>query len=363
VLNKTVLYFLLTLCSFIFLAWVFSTIFSYVIISLILSTIFTPLANKINQVHLFGVKIPRFFAVIFSFAAIIVIISLFVILFIPLITEQIDVITRLDYENIYDRVSTPLQSVEQYFIKYKLTAQAEGFIVETLRSNFLELVQSISFGEILNQLISFTGNVFVGVIAVAFITFILLYDHGIFRRQIIKLIPNQYFEVFIVVIYKIENLLSNYLIGILLQMLSIFCIASLGLTIVGVKYALTIAIFAAVANLIPYAGPLLGTIFGIAVGISTGGVGLEGNAIIFLVIKIVSVFAIVQLVDNLLIQPLIFSKSVKAHPLEIFLVIFAGATLAGILGMIAAIPVYTVLRVIFGELYNGYKQYYVFQAK
>jgi predicted PurR-regulated permease PerM len=166
-----------------------------------------------------------------------------------------------------------------------------------------------------------------------------------------------------VVVYKIENLLSNYLIGILFQMGSIFCIAALGLTIVGVKYALTIAIFAAVANLIPYAGPLLGAIFGIAVGVSTSEFSFGGNALFFLILKIVLVFVIVQLVDNLLLQPLIFSKSVKAHPLEIFLVIFAGATIAGILGMIAAIPVYTVFRVIFGELYNGYKQYYVFKAK
>lgn len=361
--NKTLTYFLLILCSFILLAWIFSTIFSYIIISLILSAIFTPLTNRVNQTHIFGVKIPRLFAVIISFAAIIVIISLFIILFIPLITEQIDVITGLNYETIYNRISAPLQSLERLLIAYNLTSQDEGFIVESLRENFMSVVQSVSFGDILNQLISFTGDVFIGLMAVAFITFILLYDHGIFRRQIIKLIPNKYFEVFIVVIYKIDTLLSNYLIGILLQMFSIFCIASLGLTIVGVKYALTIAIFAAVANLIPYAGPLLGTIFGIVVGVSTGGVSFGGNALFFLIIKIVSVFGIVQLIDNLVFQPLIFSKSVKAHPLEIFLIIFAGATLAGILGMIAAIPVYTVLRVIFGELYNGYNQFYVFKAK
>lgn len=362
-LNKTLIYFFLILCSFVLLAWIFSTIFINVVISLILATIFTPLTNRINQVHIFGMKIPRLIAVIISFIAIIVIISLFVVLFIPLITEQIEVIANLNYETIYNKITTPLQSLEGFFISYNLTSLDEGFIVESLRDNVIGFVQSVSIQELLNELISFTGNVFIGLMAVAFITFILLYDQGIFRRQIIKLIPNQYFEVFIVVIYKIETLLSNYLIGILFQMVSIFCIASLGLTIVGVKYALTIAIFAAVANLIPYAGPLLGTIFGIAVGVSTGDFSFGGNALFFLVLKIVSVFVIVQLVDNLLLQPLIFSKSVKAHPLEIFLVIFAGATLAGILGMIAAIPVYTVIRVIFGELYNGYKQYYVFKAK
>jgi predicted PurR-regulated permease PerM len=69
----------------------------------------------------------------------------------------------------------------------------------------------------------------------------------------------------------------------------------------------------------------------------------------------------VQITDNIVLQPLIFSKSVKAHPLEIFVIIFAGASLAGVLGMIAAIPVYTIIRVVLIELYQGYKQYKIFQ--
>ncbi len=74
-------------------------------------------------------------------------------------------------------------------------------------------------------------------------------------------------------------------------------------------------------------------------------------------------FAVIQLTDNLLLQPLIFSKSVKAHPLEIFIIIFAGATVAGIPGMIAAIPVYTVVRVLAMEFYRGYKSYHIFKIK
>ncbi|MCK5372671.1 MAG: AI-2E family transporter, partial [Cyclobacteriaceae bacterium] len=78
--------------------------------------------------------------------------------------------------------------------------------------------------------------------------------------------------------------------------------------------------------------------------------------------EIASVFAIVQLTDNVILQPLIFSKSVKAHPLEIFIIIFAGATLAGVVGMIAAIPVYTIIRVFVMEIYSGYKSYHIFKV-
>jgi predicted PurR-regulated permease PerM len=67
--------------------------------------------------------------------------------------------------------------------------------------------------------------------------------------------------------------------------------------------------------------------------------------------------------DNILIQPLIFSKSVKAHPLEIFVVIFVGAKIGGVLGMIFSIPVYTIFRVSFIEFFKGFKSYRIFKIK
>jgi predicted PurR-regulated permease PerM len=143
-------------------------------------------------------------------------------------------------------------------------------------------------------------------------------------------------------------------------MTSIFSLAAIGLTLLNIEYALTIAMFAAVANLIPYAGPMLGAIFGLLVGLSTG--DFQGsNEVFFFIFRILTVFSFVQLTDNILLQPLIFSKSVKAHPLEIFVVIFAGAKIAGILGMIFAIPVYTIFRVSIMEFFKGYREYRIFK--
>ncbi|MEQ9441309.1 MAG: AI-2E family transporter [Cyclobacteriaceae bacterium] len=360
-LNRRVLYFLLALAGMILLAWIFSNIFSYLAISLVLSAIFSPLTNYIHRFQFYGLHMPRLVAVIASFVIIIGVISLFVVLFIPLIRDQTDIISNINYENLYERASVPLQRIEQFMLSHNITEEAPGFLVENLRNSLLGFVTRVDIQEMINSLISFTGNFFVGMLAVVFITFIFMYEKGIVRRQVIKLIPNQYFEVFIAAIYKIETLLSNYLIGLSFQVFSIFCIASLGLSVLEVRYALSIAIFAALANLIPYAGPILGAAFGIVIGLSTMVVDGHTQEMVLLVIKIISVFAVVQLMDNLLLQPLIFSKSVKAHPLEIFIVIFAGATIAGVVGMIAAIPVYTILRVVSMELYTGYKQYHVFK--
>ena len=176
------------------------------------------------------------------------------------------------------------------------------------------------------------------------------------------MIPNKYFEVSIAALNKIEKLLTNYLLGLSIQVFVIFSLASIGLTLMGVRYSLTIALFAALANLIPYAGPLLGSVFGIIVGLSTSSDLVTTNDYVFLIVKIVSVFSIIQLTDNIVLQPVIFSKSVKVHPLEIFVIIFAGASLAGIPGMIAAIPTYTIIRVSVVELRRGYKQYSIFRS-
>ena len=349
----------LVILSIVLLGWLFSNIVLYIVISIVLFSILRPLAKYLSTITFLTIKIPKILSVLLSFVIFNSVLFLFVLLFVPLVKEQFYVVSNLNYDIIFNRVVAPLNDLEVYLIDRGVLDVENGFLVNEIKRTVTELLSDIRVSNVLNRILSITGNVLVGGIAVLFITFFLLYEMGSMRKRIISLIPNKYFEITIGAFNKIEKLLSNYLIGLIIQMLSIFTIASLGLSVLGIKYALTIAVFAAVANLIPYMGPILGATFGIMVGISTGA-NLEGlQAYLFLIVKIVSVFGIVQLIDNVVLQPLIFSKSVKAHPLEIFIVIFAGASLAGIPGMIAAIPAYTILRVSFDELYQGYKQYQI----
>lgn len=346
----------------IFLGWYFANIFLYVVVSIVLATILRPLTNSLSRLHFFGTNLPRFIAIIISFFVVAGFMVLFVVLFIPLITEQVTVMSRINYDSALKTVTGPLNGLEAFLINNNLVEGDSGLIMESLKENFLDILGRINFSEILNDLLSITGNIFVGMLATAFITFFLLYENGLLRKQIINLIPNQYFELFITALFKIEMLLSNYLLGLLFQMFAIFSVAAIGLSIFGIKYALTIAIFAAVANLIPYLGPMLGAIFGIIVGLSISGDAFVSSESIFLIVKILAVFGVVQTTDNIVLQPLIFSKSVKAHPLEIFVIIFAGANIAGIPGMIAAIPAYTILRVSVMEILGGLGKYQIFKA-
>jgi len=365
IFNKTTLSLLAITGGVLFMAWLFSDIVLYFVISMVLAGILKTPTNYISQTQIGNFRIPRVTAILTSFGILAGIIFLFILIFKPLVSDQIKVVSEINYDTLLLQISDPITRFERFLIKNNIMHESEGFIMNSITNKIATLGEELKFGDIINGVISTTGNFLIAVIAVLFITFFLLFEKGIIRRNILAIVPNAYFEVTISALYKIEKLLSNYLLGLLLQMLSVFTVVSFGLILGGVKYAVTIGVFAAVANLIPFIGPFIGAIFGLIVGLSTTAPELAETVLmggyIFLSIKILTVFAFVQLTDNLMLQPIIFSKSVKAHPLEIFIIVFAGATLAGAIGMIAAIPTYTVLRVSFLELQKGYKQYRIFK--
>jgi len=361
-MQRFFLYLILFIAAFLLFGWYFSNVTLYLIVSLIFAALLRPLTNRLNDFHLVKQHIPRWLAILISYASIILLIFLLGLMFLPLINDQLLILSEMDLEGIYIQIQEPISRVERFLMRYQLVENKPGSLFEELKTSIIDFIKTFDFGGFISGLINLTSSLLIGIMAVGFITFFLLLENGLLRRNLLNLIPNSYFELSVATFTKVEKLLSNYLFGLLIQMLFIFSIASLGLTIAGVDYALTIALFAAVANLIPYAGPILGSVFGIIVGISTGTFSSDAEYTYFL-FKILSVFAVVQLTDNVILQPTIFSKTVKAHPLEIFVIIFAGAKVAGIVGMIFAIPVYTIFRVAVKEFYKGYKSYRIFKIK
>ena len=118
----------------------------------------------------------------------------------------------------------------------------------------------------------------------------------------------------------------------------------------GFNAAIGIAFLTGILNIIPYVGPLLGGALGTVLGLvikysSAVPVGLDVNFWIFTVI-LIAIFCFTQLIDNMLYQPVIYSTSIKAKPLEIFIVLLIVGHIGGPLGMIVAIPCYTVVRVV-----------------
>lgn len=343
------------------LGYVFSTILLYIIISLVLATLLKPLVNFIRHVQVFGLTVPRVVAVLLSIGLFFTVIVLLVTLFYPLLYSQLAVLSALKDDDLLIAFEKPLADLEAFLLRYKLVNQDTGFLRKQLTTWHLNLTttDAVTF---INNVVEYTSGLFVGMVAVLFISFFLLYDRGILKRFFLGFVPNIYFEVVVTALVKIEKLLANYLTGLLLQIFSIFTFTALGMTIINHPYAITVAVFAAVANVVPYLGPVLAAVFAMAVGFAQPDLASANDYLSFIV-RVLIVEGAVKLIDDLVLQPIIFSKSVKAHPLELFVAIFAGASLGGIAGMVAAIPAYTILRVVLAEFYQNYGRYRAFNLK
>ena len=154
---------------------------------------------------------------------------------------------------------------------------------------------------------------------------------------------------------KIKDLLSRYFVGLVFQILILFVIYTIVLLIFGIKNAIVIAFLCALLNLIPYVGPMVSAVLMILLTMSSN-LGQSFSEVILPKTTYVMLgFVIAQLVDNFFSQPFIFSKSVKSHPLEIFLIIIIAGILFGVVGMIVAIPSYTAIKVILKEFLSENK--------
>ncbi len=214
------------------------------------------------------------------------------------------------------------------------------------RDNILSFINPARIQNILTGLIGFLGNFIIAIFSIFFICFFFLREQGLFTNIISSAVPDKFVYETEHAIATSSELLVRYFIGIATQVTVITTLVTILLSLFGIQNALLIGFFAALMNVIPYIGPLLGASFA-AIITFTSNLDLSFYDELLPVLgKVAIVFIIMQMIDNFIIQPFIFGKSVKAHPLEIFLIVLVGAKLGGILGMVLAIPVYTVLRVI-----------------
>lgn len=192
----------------------------------------------------------------------------------------------------------------------------------------------------------FFGNFMVLLTSVTFIAFFFLKDEKLFGRALKMLVPNKQTDETDTALSQIKHLLTRYFSGILFQITLITLYVTLLLSFFGIPNAFLIAFFAAIVNVIPYLGPIIGTLFGMLVIISSNLDMSFYEVTLPMILKVIGVFGSMQILDGFVLQPYIFSNSVSAHPLEIFIVVVVGAKLGGITGMVVAIPAYTIIRVI-----------------
>jgi predicted PurR-regulated permease PerM len=316
----------------------------YLGIAAVLSLVARPLLGIFRQ----RLKLPNAIAVLMTMSLFILFLFGLISLFIPLVLKQSENLSLLNSQEFKNDLQNLFQKINSYFSDRNID------IFEQLKR--LDLLSNFNdIPNLFNAVLGGIGSVGIGLFSVLFISFFLLKDTRILHNSLFLLIPESKTSRVSKSLETIKDLLSRYFIGLILQITILFVIYSSVLLIFGIENAIVIALLCALLNLIPYIGPLIG---GALMLVLTMTENLNLNfqtEILPTTLYVMLGYAIAQLIDNFLSQPLIFSKSVKSHPLEIFLVILIGGLLFGVLGMVLAVPVYTVIKVVLKEFLTDNK--------
>lgn len=233
-----------------------------------------------------------------------------------------------------------LYRIFPFFNPGQLSHKFEDFI----NSQFVNSFDAIS------ELLSGIVSAILIMVIIPFITFFLVKDSRKIMKNILQIIPNNYFEMSYWILKKVSLQLGRFVRAWIFDAAFVGTVMGLGLYFIGVNNALPLGVIAGMGHLVPYFGPVIGGIPAIIVSIiQTGDLSM--------VPYIVLLILITYTLDNGFVQPFVFSKSVDMHPIIIILLIIAGSQLFGVLGMLLAVPTASVVKTAVKEIYFALKNY------
>ena len=329
----------------------FSDLTAYLIISIALSFMGRPLVRAVDKIEIAGRSPGPGVGAFITLAAMFAAFALLINLFIPLVATEAHALSSLDFQGIATRIEKELAGMAP-LLREAGSDPLSYLDSATLGKGLSSILGPSGIGGVLGGAFSALGSLIVATFSIAFMTFFFLKDRNLFPSVIQALTPDQYTDQVQRVMENSAQLLTRYFIGLAAQVAIITTVITSGLLILGVPNAFLIGFLAGLLNLIPYVGPLIGAGLGLGIILTTH---LSDPQMLGLLGKAGGVFLLAQLVDNLFTQPVIFAGSVKAHPLEIFLLISIAGSIAGITGMMLAIPAYSLLRVVAKEFLSGFK--------
>ena len=341
------------------LCYFFGSVLAYILIAFVVSLIGQPLVRLMRKVKIKGKSLPDAVLAIISIIIIFAMLILLVMQVIPVVTSIVGEASAMNAQgdtgshNIIDQING--------WIIQTIPWVGEDFDgTELLFQEITKVLNLSNVSGILGSVASAVAGIAVGLFSVVFISFFFIKDDTLFGRIVGALVPDAIEEKVKKTILDIERLLSRYFVGLIIEVLGVVILDCLGLWLIAridFNYAIGIAFIAGLLNIIPYVGPLIGELIGVVLSIILkygAGIGLGVNIWIFALI-VLGVMLATQMVDGFIYQPLIYSTSIKANPLEIFIVLLVAGHIGGIVGMLIAIPTYTVIRVIASRFFYDYK--------
>lgn len=338
--------------------WYFRSVLIYIIAAFVVSLIGRPIMMVLKRLRIKGHSAPDWLLTILTIIIIFAILGLIVTQAFPVVIGIIRDASLLSDSGAGEGMA--LEQLNQWLIGL-FPALGEDFNgVELLMGQLKQVLNLSSVSSVIGSVASVVTSLAVGIFSIIFISFFFIKDSTLFSRIVGALVPDRIEASVGKAIGEIEILLSRYFVGLIIEIVGVALVDFLGLWLIariGFSYAIGIAFIAGMLNVIPYVGPFAGQVIGVVLGliIKYGtGAGLDVNIWIFALI-IFGVMMAAQLIDNFVYQPLIYSTSIKASPLEIFIVLLAAGHIGGAFGMFVAIPAYTVLRVVASRFFHEFK--------
>lgn len=335
-----------------YLVWYFQAIVFYILIAAVLSLMGKPLVTLLRRIRIRSWAVPQWLAAMVTLAVMLVVIYVLAVTLVPVVIDKIDQLASFNIDQLTAALSDPISRVEEYINSF--LPDNNFSIREYIHTQVGPLFAAANIGSSLASVTGWIVDLVIAVFSVSFITYFFLKDDRLFFEGVVILFPSKYEANIKRALDSATTLLIRYFIGICIEMFVKLVCVTLPLYLIGLEFntALVIGVISAVLNVIPYIGPLIGALAGCVIAMLSPVPGVPMGSVLF---QMIVVFIIFQLIDNIILQPYIYSSSVKAHPLEIFIVILMAGYIAGVLGMLFAIPAYTVIRVFAKEFFNNFR--------
>jgi predicted PurR-regulated permease PerM len=263
-------------------------------------------------------RVPRLLGVIFIYLLLFLLLALVVSLVLPPLAEQIKQLAKC-FPEFMGRVGL---SVQEWWGQYKLDGDLQT-LLDRIGNKLTQATSSVFV-----TIISLFGGLVSAIIILVISFYLAVQERGV-KRFLISLTPNEHQHYFSDLIDRIQAKIGGWLRGQLLLMLIVGCLTFIGLTLLGVKYALTLALIAGLLEIVPYIGPILAAIPAVILAF------FQSPLLALLVIVL---YLVIQELENYIIVPQVMKRAVGLSPIVIIIVMLIGAKLAGVLGIILAVP-------------------------
>ncbi|WP_152398553.1 AI-2E family transporter [Paenibacillus cellulositrophicus] len=302
------------------------------VVAMIISYVLNPVVSMLA-----ARKMPRGIAVLLIYAVFLTCLAVILINLIPMLIEQMEELNEhlpemtMHAQNIMnnlDNRGVPVgikEGVDQWLLQWE-DRLAKGI------SNFMDHIGS-------------TINIVLNIFIIPFLIFYILKDFDVFERAVVSLLPRTRRKASVRLLKEIDEALGNYVRGQFLVCLIVGILAYIGYMIVGMPYALLMASIVAVFNIVPYLGPFLG---------AAPAVVMASTISWKMVLMVIIVNWLCQLLESNIVSPQVVGKKLHLHPMLIIFALLVGGEIAGVVGLILAVPLFAVIKVIIQHFFAYY---------